>query len=68
MDDYRFGRKGELLLDLDDVTYEDEPPREIKLTKIEGSYGTYKVAEKINMGDILAGVAFLVVLLAAFLN
>ena len=68
MDEYRFGEKGELLLQLNDITYEDEPPRKIKLIKQEGSYGTYKVEEKLSAGDIMAGIAFVAVLLASFLN
>lgn len=68
MDEYKFGEKGELLLQLNDITYEDEPPRKIKLVKKEGSYGTYKVEEKLSAGDIVAGIAFVAVLLASFLN
>lgn len=67
-DEYRFGKKGELLLDLDDVTYEDEPPRKIKLQKVDGSYGTYKVEDKLGPGDVIAGIAFIAVLIASFLH
>lgn len=67
-DEFRFGEKGELHLQLSDVTYEDEPPREIKLKKIEGSYGTYRVEDKLGIGDVVAGIAFIAVLLASFLN
>jgi hypothetical protein len=68
MEEYKFGKKGGLLLDLDDVTYEDEPPRKIKLKKIEGSYGTYKVEEKMGPMDIVAGIAFVAVLLSPFFH
>ena len=68
MDEYKFGEKGELRLQLNDIIYEDEPPRKIKLIKKEGSYGTYQVEEKLNAGDIVAGIAFVAVLLASFFN
>ncbi|ATA59709.1 hypothetical protein GS458_1257 [Geobacillus stearothermophilus] len=37
----------------DDITYEDEPPREIKLVKVDGTYGTYRVEEKMKPSDVV---------------
>lgn len=65
-DRYSFGKQGELLLDLDDVTYEDEPPREIKLVKVDGTYGTYRIEEKMKPSDVVVLVCFVIVLLIAY--
>ncbi|OSX53681.1 hypothetical protein B7H16_10545 [Anoxybacillus ayderensis] len=59
---YSFGKQGELLLDLDDVTYEDEPPREIKLVKVDGTYGTYRVEEKMKPSDVVIFFGFVIIL------
>ena len=63
---YSFGKQGELLLDLDDVTYEDEPPREIKLVKVDGTYGTYRIEEKMKPSDVVALVCFVIILVIAY--
>lgn len=69
MDEYRFGKKEELRLDLDDLTYNDEPPREIKLTKVEGSYGTYRIDEKeIKLMDVITFIGFMGALITAFIT
>ncbi|KIP21148.1 hypothetical protein JV16_01642 [Anoxybacillus ayderensis] len=63
---YSFGKQGELLLDLDEVTYEDEPPREIKLVKVDGTYGTYRVEEKMKPSDVVVLVCFVIVLIITY--
>jgi hypothetical protein len=69
MDEYGFGKRGELRLDLADVTYDDEPPREIKLKKVEGSYGTYKIEEKeIKLMDLITFIGFISILIVAFIT
>lgn len=65
IDLYSFGKQGELLLDLDDVTYEDEPPREIKLVKVDGTYGTYRIEEKMKPSDVVVLVCFVIILVIA---
>ncbi|KIQ93904.1 hypothetical protein LH47_02054 [Anoxybacillus thermarum] len=55
-----------MLLDLSDVTYDDEPPREIKLKKVEGTYGTYQVEEKMKASDVLTLVAFVIILVISY--
>jgi hypothetical protein len=45
-----FNKQEELLLELSD---EDVPPREFKLVKVEGTYGTYVVKEKMKFSDIM---------------
>lgn len=62
---YSFGKQGELLLDLSDID-EDEPPREIKLVKVDGTYGTYRIEEKMKPSDVVALVCFVIVLLIAY--
>jgi hypothetical protein len=44
-----FNKQGELLLELSD----DDFPREIKIVKIKGTYGTYIVKEKMKFSDIM---------------
>ncbi len=66
-DQYAFGKQGELLLDLSDID-EDEPPREIKLVKVEGTYGTYRVEEKMKPSDVVALVCFVIILIIVYFS
>jgi hypothetical protein len=61
-----FGKQEELLLDLSDLD-EDEPPREIKLVKVEGTYGTYRIEEKMKVSDVVYLVCFVLILIIAYL-
>ncbi|MGG3842044.1 hypothetical protein [Anoxybacillus kestanbolensis] len=53
---------------MDDVTYEDEPPREIKLVKVDGTYGTYRIEEKMKPSDVVILVCFVIVLIIAYFS
>jgi hypothetical protein len=64
---YTFGRQGELLLDLSDID-EDEPPREIKLVKVEGTYGTYIVKEKMKVSDVITLVCLVIILVISYFS
>jgi hypothetical protein len=58
-----FNKQEELLLELND----DDFPREIKIVKIKGTYGTYEVKEKTKISDVLmAGGILLSVVIAYF--
>ncbi|WP_232223985.1 hypothetical protein [Anoxybacteroides tepidamans] len=47
---------------------EDEPPREIKLVKVEGTYGTYRVEEKMKPSDVVALVCFVIILIIVYFS
>jgi hypothetical protein len=64
---YTFGKQGELLLDLSDID-EDEPPREIKLVKVEGTYGTYIVKEKMKVSDVITLVCLVIILVISYFS
>jgi hypothetical protein len=58
-----FNKQEELLLELSD---EDVPPREFKLVKVEGTYGTFVVKEKIKISDIMMTGGIVISLVIAY--
>jgi hypothetical protein len=59
-----FNKQGELLLDLSDD--EDDLPRRYKLVKVEGTYGTYVVKEKMKISDIMMTVGIVLSIVIAY--
>jgi hypothetical protein len=57
-----FNKQGELLLELSD----DDPPRQFKLVKVEGTYGTYVVKEKMKISDVLMTGGIVISLVIAY--
>jgi hypothetical protein len=57
-----FNKQGELLLELSD----DDPPRQFKLVKVEGTYGTYIVKEKMKISDVLMTGGIVISLVIAY--
>jgi hypothetical protein len=60
-----FNKQGELLLELNDD--EDDLPREFKLVKVVGTYGTYDVKEKMQFSDILMTGGIVISLVIVYL-
>jgi hypothetical protein len=58
-----FNKQGELLLELSD----DDFPREIKIVKIKGTYGTYEVKEKMTISDVLMAGGILLSVVIVYL-
>jgi hypothetical protein len=59
-----FNKQGELLLELNDN--ENDLPREFKLVKVEGTYGTYVVEEKMKISDIMMTVGIVLSIVIAY--
>jgi hypothetical protein len=53
-----------LLLELNDN--EDNLPREFKLVKVEGTYGTYVIEEKMKISDIMMTVGIVLSIVIAY--
>jgi hypothetical protein len=59
-----FNKQEELLLELSD---KDVPPREFKLVKVEGTYGTYVVKEKMKNSDFITVIGIVLSIVITYL-